>query len=453
MRNLKKGLGPLPRTLMASAIIGIMLLSLFALPNTSAAAQAPEWEEGDAWAMGGEVDLGSMFDDLESDIEDLVDQMDEVTLERLSVDGDVGAWLLFEVTDVTSTEYVLEATAAAQFNIDAGVEISAEMDEAGTYSWDDDIPTDETTISIDLEAEFAGVVNVVITLEKDTAYVKDIQVNVDISAYVSFQAENIPQEDWDWESDEIVIYYDDYDVEIDFLLDLELNAEFDPYLNIYEFPMNVGDEWTVDSEVTITGSVDGYLDISGLPAEVEADMFTSEEMIEFGFTSFPIEFDQIDVDEDDVVVENGMLEPITETIEADMRCTSMSFKTVDDEQVAVYEIDVNYGESTLYYSDDLNFLTAMSDDIELPFDELGIDMDDEMMGDLMADLEGEMGVVDADEARSSIANIAEADVSGGGDSVGEVMDFFTSPPYFGLLLVALVALTIVAATVTVIRKH
>ena len=106
MRNLKKGLGPLPRTLMASAIIGIMLLSLFALPNTSASAQAPEWEEGDAWAMGGEVDLGSMFDDLESDIEDLVDEMDDVTLERLSVDGDAGAWLLFEVTDVTSTEYL-----------------------------------------------------------------------------------------------------------------------------------------------------------------------------------------------------------------------------------------------------------------------------------------------------------------------------------------------------------
>ena len=93
-------------TLLCTLTFLALLVSL-AVPALATPAEAPEWEEGTKWAYGTESDVGAEFADELEDLSDMLEGETNGTVNELSIDGEVGMWLLCEVTDVTSEEYVL----------------------------------------------------------------------------------------------------------------------------------------------------------------------------------------------------------------------------------------------------------------------------------------------------------------------------------------------------------
>lgn len=448
-------------TSLAFLVAGALVISLISCCTISAAeAQPPEWEEGDAWAAGFEIDLGAEYGEQISQIEDLLNEMN-VELNNFDVDGIASFWILFEVTDATSDQYVLTAVLAQKLVFSADIEITGELPAEGIYPAAQEIPTEQRTISFDGSIDYALVVRGDITMERETLAIQEIDLDIKCSAIVNIDINNLPEFDYDFE--QTTITYQDIDTEVTFDLDLGLNVEFDPALDIFQFPFDTGDVWTAESNATISGTIDGILDASGLPPEAVEDIFNSDVLIENGITDFPIEFDKLVIEtEDGPQINNGIIEEFSGPVVINMECIGEKLTTIPNYgTVTVYELEVN-DEWNFMYSSDIEFLTSIDINIDDIMEEMDLEMPVEVPGDLMAPLEEtslEMGSSDPDTAESQISSIeeyqgsisgeAESGTAGSNDGMS---DFFFKPPYFGFILVALVIVIVVSAMYAGIRR-
>jgi hypothetical protein len=213
-------------------------------------------------------------------------------------------------------------------------------------------------------------------------------------------------------------------------------------LNLWDFPLAEGDEWTVSSDATLSGSLSGFLDVQGLPEEMEAEIFTEEFVEETGFSDFPIVFEELGGD--DIPFENGVIEEITEPIEFGLRCSDV-FEVNDAYwgSITVYKIQVEESPLAFYYSPDVGFMSYFS----MNPGELG-----ESMGmTLPLEEDMQMEAVDPEVAEAEINEISEFQGGVGGDD-GGMAGFFTDPPYLGLILVGVIVIVVVAAVLLIRKK-
>jgi len=257
------------------AVTLLLLGVLFTSPIVSAEADAPVWEEGDKWAMGKEADIGAMVGDT-SDLEDLLGSLGSLSLDRFDVEGEAASWIVFEVVDVTSTEYNVSVKYGGKLNSEIHVQISGDLPKAGTYGFGDlnDLPKEQKTVKADLIEDFAAVFDGNVIFNKADLAVKKMGYVFKASAVVSLDATNIPT--INTTSEQIGIEYNSYNVDARLDLTLTTSIVFDPSLNIYDFPLDVGDEWTVESTATVSGTLDGFLEATGLPGEIKQEIFTQE---------------------------------------------------------------------------------------------------------------------------------------------------------------------------------
>jgi hypothetical protein len=426
-------------TLMCALTFLALLCSLAVPALAIDPAEAPEWEEGDKWAYGTESDMGEEVADQLEDLADVLEGMTDGTVNELSLDGEVGFWMLFEITEATDDVYVLSMDMAAKMSLDVAVSVTAEMQEPGTYDWTDDIPTDEMTVSVDASVDVAVVVNVDITFDRDTMAVESMVMSVKVSAAVDFAAENIPMSEFDWEDMTDTIWYEDYDVSGELELNLELELTIVPGLNLWDFPLAVGDEWSVDSDATLSGSLSGSLDVNGLPEDLKEEIFSEEFIDETGFSDFPIIFEEIDAEP----FNNGVLEEISENIEFDLMCTdALEINDPYWGDITVYKIAVADSPLVFYYSPEVGFLSYFSMDSEELMDALGLPTFSQDMT---------MEAVNPEVAEEGINEIS--DYQGGIDEGdGGIAGFFMDPPYLGLILVGVIVVVVVAAVLLIRKK-
>lgn len=449
------------RTSLALLVAGALVISLIACCGISAAeAQPPEWEEGDAWAAGFEVDLGGEYGEQISQIEELLNEMD-VELNNFDVDGTASFWILFEVTDVTSEQYVLSGVLAQKLVFSANIEVTGELPAEGSYTGAQEIPTEQKTVSFDGSIDYALVIRGDITMEKETLAIKNVDLDVKCSAIVDLEINNLPEFNNDFE--QTTISYQDADTEITFDLDLAINVVFDPALDIFQFPFDTGDTWTAESNATISGTVEGIFDASGLPPEVMEDIFETDFLIENGVTDFPIIFDELVIQaEDGPQINNGIIEEFSGPVVIDMACNGKKLTTIPNYgTVTVYELEVNE-EWCFLYSSDIEFLTSIDINIDDIMEEMDLEMPVGVPEELMTPLEEnslEMGSSDPGTAKSQIStieefqgSISEEAESGTSESGDAMNDFFFKAPYFGFILVALVIVIVVSALYAGIRR-
>lgn len=420
----------------------LALLVSLAVPALAAPANAPVWEEGTKWAYGTESDVGAEFTDELEDLSDMLEGISNGTVNELSIDGEVGMWLLFEVTEATSDEYTLSMTMAGKASMDAAISVTADMAVEGSYTFDEEPETEEMTMSAEVNFDAAIMVNVDITFDKDTMAIKSVDVVVQITMQVDFSGDNLPI--WMLEKkilDDYDVWYEDYDVRGELEFNIDMALDFDPYLNLWDFPLDEGDQWTVSSTATLSGSMSGLLDVSGLPEDMEDELFNEEFVEETGITGFPIRFEELNAD--DGPFNNGEIEETSEEIELELRCTDVF--TEDDAfwgDITVYEINVVDTPMMFYYSPQVGFMAYMSMDTGDLLDELDMPMvmDQAMM----------MEPVDPEVAEEKISDISDFQGNVGED--GGLMGFFTDPPYLGIILVAVIAIVVVAAVVLIRKK-
>ena len=412
---------------------------------TPAGAQAPVWHEGDAWAMGESMDLGT---DLAGPLHDLIDSLGGTpgaSLDQFEVSTNASAWLLFRVTEATSTQYALQGKMALKLNAEMHVKLTAEMLRPGTYALlDPNKPMESRTLQLDASLDYALVVDTTTTFDKQTMAIKNIATDVKTSAIGSLQLKNLPNISASFTS--VTISYQNFDFNLKFNLNVDLNLAFDPWLDLFDFPLNMGDEWTVDSNATLTGSMSGILDVTGLPSGLEQQLFSDLALQEMGITKFPVDFGKISTSGQPKIT-NGTLEAITEHIHADMGCISATLVTLPFHgEVMVYEIQVDNGPQRIYYSDQVGFLTSFQ--AKMGGNEMGgvqiPDMDMTLPSASPSDAESQINDITSYE--SSLSNQATA------SGTSSLVDLFTKAPYIGLIGIAALVLVLVAAVVLVRRK-
>jgi len=429
----------------------LALLASLAVPALAAPAEAPEWNEGDKWAYGMEADAG---EELQEELENLtimVDQfLDDIEgidadLNELNMAGSSEVWILFEITEANDEVYVLSMDMAAMIDINADISVTAELPAEGTYTFDELITADRDPITISAGVDFnmALTVSVDVTFDRDTMALMSVESTFRLTGALDLSADNLPlwlpelmDDDFnESEAGVVEVEYTDYDINADLEFNLAMDLEFVPALNLWDFPMDEGDEWSVSSNATMSGSMSGFLDVTGLPAEIEDALFM-EISDETGIDSFPIIFEDLDLG--DCPFDGGVMEETTEHIgPINLNCTDVF--VVDDpywDDITVYEINIVGTPLNLYYSPDVGFMSYFS----MNMNELSEEMPDEDV---------KMEAVDPDVAEDNIAEIA--DRQGEVEEEGGMLGFFTDPPYLGIILVAVIVVVVVAA-IFLIRK-
>jgi hypothetical protein len=424
-------------------LLGLML----AAPMVSAAAEAPTWNEGDAWAMGKTVDLDAEFATQLQDLEEMISNLSNpqnLVLNEFEVQALASAYVLFKVDSVNETEVHLKGSYAAKFNGDASISITADMSKPGSYSWSDDVPTERRTISADVSIDTAMVLEIETVLEKDTAAIKSVTVSAKASMVGSADLVNIPNEHSNWTTRTIA--YENYDISANVNIFMTVAVEFKPALNIYDFPLDVGDEWVIESTATMSGSYGGIIDITGLPADVESDIFSNEMLQDAGIDSFPIDLAQAIQNNDEPAMNNGVISPESVVIgPKTVNCISVEQVTLPNHGlVSKYTIRIQ-GEGDYYYIDGVDWLTNMQEVAnemnmieELPAD---IPVDSEMLT---------MDSISASVAEQEIQGIADfrAQIAGESSSGGSL----DSSMLMLLLVVAIAGVALIVIAVLFMKK-
>jgi hypothetical protein len=134
-----------------------MVLSIFACCSGAVAeATPPNWEEGDGWATGFERDLGAEFSDEITNIEEELQNLADVELEEFDADGNVEFYIVTEVSEETSSYYILTADMGQKLVFELDVELTADLPDEGTYDMMEDEPqTSEKTIGASASIDYA----------------------------------------------------------------------------------------------------------------------------------------------------------------------------------------------------------------------------------------------------------------------------------------------------------
>jgi hypothetical protein len=194
-------------------------------------AGVPTLSVGDSWAMGAkDIDLTSIMNAL---VENMRQYLSGMTL---NMTGKMSFYELFEVTGQDSQLYNLSAN--------QGVEMTADVAFSGSYSGQQMSGAIHSVMVLKVNgtmyftkddmrlSRYDGTLNLDMTMSGSAGMFGNLNMTMDISGNIS--------------------------------------ATFNPALNLFDFPISVGDNWAINSTATITGAISGKVSMPGF-GEVPID--------------------------------------------------------------------------------------------------------------------------------------------------------------------------------------
>ncbi len=355
----------------------MMLCAVFTVifASSESTAAFSTWNKGDKWALKGEKDLGAAYRSMNELFTIGNDEMlvSNLTINDVSVAGYTGVYILFEVTDVSATEYVLKITAVQNFSMASSFSGSGEFIGPGSYieTWyeggyyqslnpdnlENMSDASRAVQDIGYDVKLAAGVKEIAVLKLDIATMAIKSMTMEASSYARgyVNVVNYPNTTTGWDSvnERYLenITYETFDSNI--TLDAQFTGEitFDPAFGLLADSPAEGSSWEPESGVNITGTVSGSMDVQGLTPNIEGLIFDDylDEAEKCGITGFPIDFAGIYSPDPDKVINNGTVSITNKTIEP--KYTNLKNKTIDDPvfgSIAVNEIGWYTGGSSNY---------------------------------------------------------------------------------------------------------
>jgi hypothetical protein len=420
-----------------------MLLVAF-LPASSAeptTAPAPEWNVGDQWGYSSQTNL----DPTDNNISEAIDQamtMFDGTLEKMAFSASMDSYIYVKVSDVTPDEYVLTAVFCSKMSTTADVKVRTMMPAEGVYDMSTTPPMENMTIQMQLDMDYLIFQSTNITVDRSTMAIKQVDSFNELAFKMDLMAKNIPNNSWEGTSQNIS--YETYDISVDVEVFLNLTVDFAPGLNLYDFPLVVGDEWEAASTATLNGDLSGTIDAQGLPEGAVDDIANSADEVEFpvDLSDYTGEFGE------GLSMTNGTLDEVIEDVSADLKCTAM-LEIADDDvgngTIEIFEVSVNDGEMKFYYSPDLGFFHGIDATSTLLTDNMG-DIGDDLPIEIPTGEEAMMTMEyqPASDTAKEIESISGYEVDGieNTDSSDDALPFM----FVGVVIV-LAALAVVVGVV------
>ncbi|MBN1389267.1 MAG: hypothetical protein JXA22_01350, partial [Candidatus Thermoplasmatota archaeon] len=177
--------------------LGVLLLSaLFAFSmHGEGQAEAPEWDVGDQWSMGYEIDIGETFGPLLDVYGLLSGDFDSFDSE---LEGKAGYYMIFKITEETDTEYTMDITSGGGIDLDANVQMTGDMPKEGTYTYDDwdfEPPMESKEVSIDVALDVSVKADGTAHFTKDGLKLKDLEMEISLVGSGDVEILNFPETD------------------------------------------------------------------------------------------------------------------------------------------------------------------------------------------------------------------------------------------------------------------
>jgi len=344
----------------------VLLAGLLSFSNYGGGqAEAPQWEKGDQWSMGYETDLGEIFSTMLGALEESEEEFGSIDQD---IQGKAGYFMIFEISGATDTQYTMDISTGGGVEIDGNAKITSQMPEEGTYrydydDWDYEPPMVEKEVSIDLFLDVSLGVDGLAHFTKDDMKLQDLDLVFTFEGDFDLEMLNFPETDYDYdeETDEeiIIVEYNDYDISGSVDIKVTLSMEFDPPLDILNFPIEEDEEWVAESNMTVSGTYQGAIDVRGLPDLIAIAMM--EEGI-----SFPMILEDLDTGSDDL--RDGVLEEQTVPISIPLTCSGTEMITLADgsssEAYIIQFQEEEYYDEEYYPPDPYEYLPFDDDDEE-----------------------------------------------------------------------------------------
>ncbi|GEM_PF-5159449 len=162
---------------------------------------------------------------------------------------------------------------------------------------------------------------------------------------------------YDYDSN-YTVSYQDYDISFTEEYHSSITINFEPPLNLLDFPINVGDQWRVYSNITVSGTYGGTIDASGLPDEVVQEIRNETGQ------DFPIDIAKLDMGDSEMA--NGKISG-SSTVDFNLECTgTMQITDENGNTLTVFKISPYYEysywkgdtEPSVLYSPDKKFVAG-----------------------------------------------------------------------------------------------
>lgn len=429
---------------MVSALVMTMLLVAF-LPAGSAepaSAPAPEWNVGDQWGYSSKINM----DPTDSNISDAIDQVMTLfngSIEKLVFDASMESYIYVKVVEVTADQYVLTAVFCSKMGVTVDVKVKAMMPVEGIYSVLSEIPEANQTAQVKVDFDYLIYMSNNITLDKNTLAIEEIdsfnemRMNLDLMVDNTIPKQSLEGTNWN-------VTYENFDISMDAAVFLNLTLDFSPGLNLYDFPLVLGEEWEAASTATLNGDLSGTIDAQGLPEGAMDEIADSAEEVEFpiDLSDYTGEFGE------GLSMTNGTLDEVSEDVNADLECISL-LEVADDDvgngTIQIFVVSVNDGEMKFYYSPDLGFFHGIDATSNLVTDNMG-DIGDELPIEIPTGEEAMMTMEyqPASDTAKEIESISGYEVDGveNSDSSDDALPFM----FVGVVIV-LAALAVVVGVV------
>ena len=337
------------------AVLSLLFVSSAAVMAQDQSAPVPTWTKCQTWAVSGEKNLTALAEDNLCTIQKALEGLGQnITINSLCPYGQVSSYVVFKVNNVTDNNYILGYSAAihvwayVDFKVSGDFSVSGMVGLNGMKSMSGTV---SGMASLYLTVTSCGTV----TVDKSTMAIERIVSNTAVDQGLSLKVDAKPSMGSILDACNVKVTYNVLNVSESLHLKLSDTIDFCPALPLLEFPMSVGNDWNVNSTMTMTGKVAGIFKESGLPKSILSKV--SDRASEFNGTVYLQDLQSLG----SVKLDKGAFGPISVQLNTTMACVGVSLadQTCYNKGNTVYDVVESRTGTHLYYSPDTEFITGM----------------------------------------------------------------------------------------------
>lgn len=297
----------------------------------TASTEAPSWTEENEWAYEGKafLDIAQGTEQYET-LKNIIDLFSDSELNALYMNGTVDVYVYMSVKNVTATECKVQviigakAEVIANVNIDANIPTNVEGSPTGT--------TVAKIVSANGNADLVYYSTMNMIVDRSSMAVRSLDMNSKVMMNIDLSATNVPIDDVDGTTQ-----FRSFHVGVDMMAYLNTSATFTPSLDLFKFPIGVGEKWYVSSIMNISGNLSGSLTVDD-PSNILDDLDTTGEI---GDMDGPIDLSNYTGEFSGYEMDQGQIGPYDEDIYASLNCTEIRNIPTGTGSKDVYVINVN----------------------------------------------------------------------------------------------------------------
>lgn len=300
------------RALLPFGVALVLALAIFATPAAAQPANLPTWQVGQEAAYGVHVPVGQELAPLVAEIEANPSAYNITHINALNVTGNLDSWVDQQVTQATSTYYVLHTTSASGLSLHVAVNATFNnLPQAGSFPGSMSYgfctpatpPVHAATLAVTLDLEALTTSDGTTNYAVSNLAIMNDTTNAAVRIKGSADLFNIPAVTTNSTTCVTTVAYKSENLGITVDTQNLVRTLYSPALDVFHFPISDGASWWANSSVTTAGTFTGTINVQGLSAQDQQAFFDNVTkafasvpgLAVSGLSSFPIDLSQVSV--------------------------------------------------------------------------------------------------------------------------------------------------------------